>query len=69
MGEGGHCHCTQFLLLKGHCLVMGTTEPRICTKDVGKSPQIWMHETLHVWLKECSWTYLHTWPPYGIKAI
>jgi hypothetical protein len=52
MGEGGRCHYTQFLLLKGHCLVMGTMEPRECTKDVGKSPQICMYETLHVWLKE-----------------
>jgi hypothetical protein len=54
MGEGCHCHYTQFLLLKGHCLVMGTTEHRQCTKDVGKSPQFCMHETLHVWLKEWS---------------
>jgi hypothetical protein len=52
IGKGGHCHYMQFLLLKGRCLVMRTTKPRECTKDVGKSPPICMHETLHVWLKE-----------------
>jgi hypothetical protein len=63
MGKGGHCHYTQFLLVKGHCLVIETMEPRECTKYVGKSLQICMYETLHVWLKEWYWTYLHTLAP------